>query len=173
MIIITFRRNLFLHRQLIHDRNINCYYNLVNKYTDTYADLVSEGNVINPWLVLKLKKWILNTEKQNVSSTNYTKINDKIIVTNRNKNFSVLIKGKVLLLMVALDTYYCHRKRVELITQAFSKWIRLNTNIIITTCIQKIFRGKYLTTQILILILVLTLILIKDTLLDSDRFLST
>ena len=132
-----------MYRQFIYDRNLNCYNNLFSKYKNTFADLISNDHVINPLLGLKLNKWIINNEKHHENRNNYTKINNKVIVTNHNKNSNIIFNGKILMLMATLEIYFCSRKRFKCMSQAFSTWIRFNTNTIISTCIQKIFRGEH------------------------------
>ena len=124
---------------------------MFNKYKNIFSDLVSNDNNINPYLAIKLKKWIINYEKHNESRNNYTKINNKVIVINYNMNSNINSNGKVLMLMATLDTYFCSKKRFKCMNKAFSTWIRFNTNTIIVTCIQKIFRGTNILIQIVIL----------------------
>ena len=49
--------------------------------------------------------------------------------------------GKVIMLMVTLDTAIGFHKRYNSLSIGFSTWVRFNTNTIIATCIQKIYRG--------------------------------
>lgn len=49
--------------------------------------------------------------------------------------------GKILMLMVTLDTAIGFHKRYNSLNIGFSTWVRFNTNTIIATCIQKIYRG--------------------------------
>ena len=49
--------------------------------------------------------------------------------------------GKILMLMVTLDAAIGFQKRYNSLSIGFSTWVRFNTNTIIATCIQKIYRG--------------------------------
>jgi len=49
--------------------------------------------------------------------------------------------GKMLMLMATLDKSFGFHKRYNSLSIGFSTWVRFNTNTIIATCIQKIYRG--------------------------------